>query len=132
LSSADVVYGNVNSPVYGAQYDGEFTKEKIMKKNIAHQAIFYRRKLFKRIGRYNTRYRLLADWDLNLRWFNDPAVKRKYVNLTVAFYAPGGQSDTVKDTVFYSDLKGILQKHGYFHVSLSQRIRNRIRRIFGK
>lgn len=119
----DIIYGNVNSPVYGEKYDGEFDRSKIAIKNIAHQAIFYRKKVFKKIGFYDLNYKMLADWDLNLRWVIKKRIQRKYVDLTIARYAPGGKSETITDTTFYADFQNLLYKYGYKKRTLRTQIR---------
>jgi hypothetical protein len=45
----DLVYGNVTSPILGERYDGEFDEVKILKKNICHQAIFYNKRIFRKL-----------------------------------------------------------------------------------
>ena len=101
--NCSVLYGNISSPVYGEKYDGEFNAQKILSKNIAHQAIFYKRKIFKVIGYYNLNYAMLADWDFNLRWMNNRKIKGEYIDLIIANYAPGGISDNNYDSVFHKD-----------------------------
>jgi glycosyltransferase involved in cell wall biosynthesis len=111
----DVVYGNVDvdSQIPGYMYDGEFTNEKIVTKNIGHQAIFYKRDVIKRLGKYNTNYHLLADWDLNLKWFNDPELHKQYIDMPVAKFAPGGRSQTNTDKQFEKDFLTLLDRYGY-------------------
>lgn len=125
----DVVYGNVSSPLYGEKYDGEFTEWKIPFKNIAHQAIFYRKTLFEKIGNYNLKYRMLADWDLNLRWMINKKIRRKYIDVTIANYATGGMSEVVRDEIFYADFQKLLKQYGYKKVNLKAKIRNFIKRL---
>ncbi|HEV2355327.1 MAG TPA: hypothetical protein VGR89_13850 [Puia sp.] len=86
------MYGDVTSPSFKGLYDGQFDFRKLLSRNISHQAIFYNRTIFERIGVYNLRYRMHADWDLNLRCFADPAVHPKYVRVTVARFGAGGVS----------------------------------------
>ncbi len=88
----DLIYGNVKSPSYKGWYDGPFSYEKLLVRNISHQAIFYKRDIFRRIGDYNLRYRMHADWDLNIRCFKDPLVKPKYVDILVARFGAEGIS----------------------------------------
>lgn len=122
VPNVDIIYGNVNSTVYGEKYDGEFDKAKIATKNIAHQAIFYKRTIFKKLGLYDTKYKMLADWDFNLRWMIKNNIRRKHIDLVIANYAPGGKSETITDTIFYNDLNDLLYKYGYKKRSLKDRI----------
>jgi len=88
----DLVYGNVMLDPKGQVYDGEFSVEKELRQNISHQAEFFRRDLFGKIGGFNTRYKAFADWDLNIRCFLDPTVRIGYRDRIVATFSMGGIS----------------------------------------
>ena len=92
--NCDLLYGNVTSPSYKGPYDGAFTLEKLLSRNISHQAAFYRKELFQRLGDYDLRYRLHADWDLNLRCFMNGDVRTKYVDVLVAEFGAEGMSSS--------------------------------------
>jgi len=96
----DVLYGNVFGTVFNGIYDGEFTAEKILDRNICHQAIFFRKEVFARTGKYDLRFRGYADWDHNFRWFLPGSFRKKYLDLVMAEYAEGGFSNTSEDAVF--------------------------------
>ena len=63
-SRPTLLYGNVDWSIFSRPYDGRFNRYKLRRRNICHQAIFYQRSVFERLGFYNTKYRLLADWKL--------------------------------------------------------------------
>lgn len=88
----DLLYGDVLSPSYKGRYDGEFTLEKLLSRNLSHQAAFYKKSLFTRLGDYNQRYRMHADWDFNLRCFSDPTVRTQYTGVLVATFGAEGIS----------------------------------------
>jgi glycosyltransferase involved in cell wall biosynthesis len=92
LQGFDLVYGNVVSPSYKGVYDGAFTLEKLLSRNLPHQAIFYRRTVFGLIGQYVIRYKGYADWDLNIRCFRDSRIRIRYIDLLVAFFGAAGIS----------------------------------------
>ncbi len=92
VDDVDFLYGNVVSPSYSGIYDGAFDLPKLLRRNISHQAIFYRRTLFCRIPAYNLRYKGYADWDLNIRLFLDAGVRIRYIGGTIARFGPGGLS----------------------------------------
>lgn len=92
--NCDLLYGNVKSPAYKGLYDGVFTLEKLLSKNISHQAAFYRKELFQRLGDYDLRYRLHADWDFNLRCFMDKEVRAEYADVLVAEFGAEGMSSS--------------------------------------
>ena len=84
---SDVVYGDVIMKSDASRYAGAFDLERLLLEgNLCHQAIFYRRTVFEKIGAYNLRYRVWADWDLNIRCFQHPDFKNRYLDLVVADY----------------------------------------------
>ncbi|HEV2478732.1 MAG TPA: glycosyltransferase family 2 protein [Puia sp.] len=89
---SDLLYGDVTSPSYKGLYDGPFTFGKLLSRNISHQAIFYKRHLFEFIGGYEPRFRMHADWDLNIRWFKTPGIRMKYVDRHIADFGAEGLS----------------------------------------
>lgn len=93
-------YGDVWMEDLQCLYDGEFTAEKLRKKNICHQAIFYSRAIFKRHGNYEQRYRYLADYAFNLRAFGDPAILKRHVPWVIADYEGDGLSANNPDIEF--------------------------------
>jgi glycosyltransferase involved in cell wall biosynthesis len=92
IAAFDLVYGDVLSPSYKGRYDGEFTLEKLLSRNLSHQAAFYRKNLFTRLGDYDQHYRMHADWDFNLRCFGDPSVRTHYTGVLVATFGADGIS----------------------------------------
>lgn len=107
----DVIYGNVQMGDKGKIYDGEFTKEKLIKKNISHQAIFYNKTVFDKLGKYNLNYKILADWEFNMRSINTKDLRFGYINLVVAKYELGGASKTTYDKNFYTDFEKNIKKY---------------------
>ncbi len=57
INTADVFYGNVMSQRFNGVYDGEFSYYKLSKKNICHQAIFFKKSVFETIGLLNLKYK---------------------------------------------------------------------------
>lgn len=79
---SDLVYGDVIMRSTNFRWGGAFDLDRLLfKRNICHQAIFYRRGLFGTIGPYNLRYRVLADWDFNIRCFSNPALVTRYMHV---------------------------------------------------
>src|SRR5260221_14496060 len=66
LANFDLDYGDVLTPSYKGRYDGEFTLTKLLSRNISHQAAFYRKTLFTRLGHYDQPYRMHAACHSNL------------------------------------------------------------------
>jgi glycosyltransferase involved in cell wall biosynthesis len=109
--SLDFIYGNVRKKRAGQIYDGAFTLDKILNQSICQQAIFYRRSLFERLGMFNLRYRIWADWDFSWRCFADRDVRKEYVPLVIAEYNDGGFSSASDDEVFKLDAPALLAKY---------------------
>lgn len=105
LSSHDVqvVYGNVNSPELGDRYDGPFSNYKIAKKNICHQSTFCAQSVYKKVGLFDLKYKIQADWEHNWRWFFHPEIKHKHLDRILAYYEEGGLSSGRKDLKFRRD-----------------------------
>ena len=102
-SRPTLLYGNVDLSDYNRPYDGRFNRFKLLRRNICHQAVFYQRSVFDRLGFYNTKYPSLADWEFNIRCFNDPNIRKRYIPLRIADYEGGGKSITAPDPAFYAD-----------------------------
>jgi glycosyltransferase involved in cell wall biosynthesis len=100
---ADLVYGNVKSESFSGVYDGVFDFAKLLDRNICHQAIFYRKQLFQQLGKYNKKYKALADWEFNIRCFLQPGIRLQFVDLVVAQFGVGGVS-AQHDPLFLRDI----------------------------
>ncbi len=66
LSKGVVYYGDVLMIPGNIIYLGKFNKRKMCMTNICHQAIFYPKEVFNKYE-YETKYRLYADWYLNIQ-----------------------------------------------------------------
>ena len=117
----DVIYGNIVSTRFQGVYDGEFTKEKILHQNISHQAIFFKREILLKTGKFDLKYKSHADWDHNLRWFLSGNIKKKYIDLIIADYADGGFSSISGDTTFFKDINLKYLKYGHRVLSFSRK-----------
>ena len=102
------VNGDVKWARDGTVYDGQFDDEKIQRKNICHQAIFYNRELLKDIGGYSLKYPLCADWDVNIKVF--ARYGAKFVDTIVADFNAGGASTAGSDPAFGKDFKELCRK----------------------
>ncbi len=63
--------------------------------NICHQGEFYHREIFDIVGKYDLRYKVFADWLLNLKCFLHRGVNKRYVPLYIADYEEGGLSSRI-------------------------------------
>ena len=85
----------------GDIYDREFDLEKILRKNICHQAIFYYRTVYQKLGKYNIGYNICADWDFNLRCF--AKYQFLYIEDIIAKFIGGNSSSVMIDNKFDSE-----------------------------
>ncbi|MCX7769945.1 MAG: glycosyltransferase [Proteobacteria bacterium] len=108
-SNFDLVYGNVIFKQTKKIYDGKFYKIKMHFRNICHQAIFYRRSIFDRLGLFNLKYPLWADYEFNMRCFGNKQIKIKYINRVISIYNDDGLSSKREDEAFKID-RGVLIK----------------------
>jgi glycosyltransferase involved in cell wall biosynthesis len=81
----------------GDIYRGETSALQLLYGNISHQASFYDRRVFAK-KKFNTDYRICADWDFNLYCF--AAYKTQYIPLTISVFSTGGLSSLNEDRVF--------------------------------
>jgi len=95
---------------------GETNPAILFDKNLCQQSILYNKRIFDRGERYNPKYRVLADFDLNLRCFARYQVA--YTAQIVSVYNTGGLSSTAIDKAFALD-KWINIIHYYRYKLLS-------------
>lgn len=127
LNNINVFYGNVK--VIGETgwaknndiYDGKFNTQKILDKNISHQAIFYKTKFIKeKIGYFNLNYTVCSDWDFNLRCWSK--TNFYYEHIIVSNFVSGGLSTSGHDDLFSEDfVKNILT---YFNINAFNKLIN--------
>ena len=97
-------------PREASDHSGEWTLQ-TLDRNRCHQAILYRRQVIRRLGGYNTKYKIWADYDLNLKWFFDKRVKKKHIPTVIAHYSEGGYSTTC-DAEMLKDMSWMLLVRG--------------------
>ncbi len=106
---ADIVYGDVVERASGARYGGEFSLDRLLFEcNICHQAVYYRRSVFEKLGGYNTRYPIWADWDFNIRCFRHPGMRAIWTDRVIAVYRARSGISRVEDPVFRRELPATL------------------------
>ena len=102
-----IYYGNVLAD--GVKRSGLISSYYMAKGGIYHQAIIYPASVFKRYT-YNTKYKIAADYALNMRLYKDKQYKFIYVDIIIAKYNHTGISSQVVDEAFEKDkTKLILQ-----------------------
>ena len=110
-SEYDLVYGDVLWVPDEILEKGMCNAADLINRNINHQRIFYRKTLFQQYGVYDLQYRVAADHELNIRFFCNNDIRKKYVWTTIARYHSGGFSANKTDEVFWSNWKNIFKSN---------------------
>lgn len=118
IDGADLIYGNVELLSDKRIFNGIYSLEKLMYKNICHQSIFYNRNLFDDFGKYNLKYSAMADYLFNIICITSKA-KIKYQDIIIARYNDNGFSNSGDDN-FRKDKTSILKKYFANKVSKEQ------------
>lgn len=119
---ADVIYGNVQWGDSKTIYDGKFSKLKLIEKNICHQAIFFNKKIFKKLGKFDLKYKTGADYVFNMKWFNEKSIIKKYIGRTIAIYDVTGSSSKNYDSRFWSERRAIIKKYFPLNIIILRRV----------
>jgi glycosyltransferase involved in cell wall biosynthesis len=104
-------YGSVRLNPSGRTYGGRFGSFRLMLQNICHQAIFFPKQHWLRLGGFDESFPLLADYAFNLRAFWDPYVRYQYVDEIVCEYHESGSSILTVDTSFALSKANLLKNH---------------------
>jgi len=126
LSRLDTVYyGDVIKCSSGKIYGGKFSKYRLMRYNICHQALFYPKSVYKRYS-YSLDYRWLADYVYNLKLVSD-AVPFVYAGVVVSIYNDEGGSASGDADFTRDQLKLIRASLGntYALIEILRRLRER-------
>ncbi|MDX2195988.1 MAG: glycosyltransferase family 2 protein [Cytophagales bacterium] len=98
----DIIYGNVYNKHEKSIYYGEMNAEKLLKSNFPHQAMFYKRDIF-RSKKYNLKYPILADYHLNIVLYTTANIKFSYIDKIITIYNDHGTSYRTIDFEFLTD-----------------------------
>jgi glycosyltransferase involved in cell wall biosynthesis len=80
-----IYYGDVYMPKLHKLYDGRYSSYKLMLRNICHQSIFYPRRVFEKVS-FDTRYKIWADYVLNVKCHGDKDFRFAYLPILVAIF----------------------------------------------
>lgn len=97
------VYGNVYWMDEAIIYSGEFNKPRLKTHNICHQAIFYEKTIFEVMGKFELRFKVLADYVFNIKCFGNGRIQKKYIDYVIANFEGGGLSAKQKDAALLSE-----------------------------
>jgi len=114
-TNAEVVYGNVimrgqnQWNLHNVVFDGLYTIEKFIDRNICHQAIFYKHTVFQKNGNFDLTYPTNADFDFNMRCYANTTFV--YADVIVANFYVGGQSTQHDDERFHQHRGALMLKY---------------------
>ena len=84
-----VYYGNVLMEAYHSIWNKNHSLWDWTRGTICHQALFYPKSIYKKY-QYDTKYRINADYDYNLRIYKD--VHYRHVNVLISYFSSAGLS----------------------------------------
>ncbi len=111
MDNYDIVYGAIVHRASKKSFFHEFDARRLSLMNMSHQGLFVRKKVFQTIGDFKLKYKSLADYEHNMRWFGDDRFKIKYQNRNVALYNEEGFSTVFFDKPFYDDKLSLIKDH---------------------
>jgi glycosyltransferase involved in cell wall biosynthesis len=127
-----VYYGDVIFKNRNQTYDGEFTAWKMVTRNISHQSIFYPAQILNRY-KFDLRYKVYADYHLNLLLFSNKAFRFTYIPLTIAVFNDHGTSGSnAIDRNFEDDMLKIVKSHFPWYIYSYRLARTVIGNLLGK
>ncbi|MBX3254665.1 MAG: glycosyltransferase [Chitinophagaceae bacterium] len=88
---------------------GGFSNYRLAKYCINHQTIFYPAAVFKKYS-YNLRYKVFADYDLNIKAWGDKEFLKKHYPITVTLYNMSGFSTVANDDLFKKEKPALVRK----------------------
>lgn len=88
---------------------GPFSNYRLAKYCMNHQSILYPAKVFLKY-RYDLRYKILADYDLNIKLWGDNSFKKIFLELTIVKYKMTGMSASLNDDLFKKNKPVLIRK----------------------
>lgn len=112
LPSTTIIYGDFNVDGVTHKQPSLLTDSYLYRTPLNHQSMFFSKSIFDQIGIYDTKYRILADYNLTLKCFFSK-VCFKHVDVTVSKYLRGGVSETKEGNKKKNEERKIILKEYY-------------------
>jgi len=103
-----IYYGNLL--FYGKEFFKIYDDYYLTKLNFCQQAVFYPVTVFTKY-RFDLKYRVYADYHLNLRCWHDPEFSFTHADHMIAYFSDGGFSSFEKDLVFERDRDSLFKQY---------------------
>lgn len=128
-----LIKGNTGWATDGQVYNGEYSFQKLLKSNICHQSMFYRRSfILKNQLEYDLKYPISSDWDFNIacRLLS----KFTFINTIVAVFNAGGISSGKSISEPFLEERKVKYAHLYqkYKPNLIQRLKYKINALIKK
>jgi len=120
-------YDGNGEPAYHV-LTGSFSKYRLAKYCINHQAVIYPRAVFKKY-RYQLKYRVFADYVLNMQVWGDKDFKKSYHPIFIALYNLAGFSTKNNDELFDRDKPMLIKENMGWPVYLRFLLKNYKKKI---
>ncbi len=101
-SNADMIYGNIING-RGKTANGEVGRYGLLKTNIPHQAILYRRERIHQFQGYTLKYKIRADNLMNIKFLTNDILNVKYIHNVISYFSGDGISSSMIDKDFVRD-----------------------------
>ena len=94
-----------------------------------HTAIYVKKEIFQDCGLYDESYAIASDYDISIRWFQNPAIQKYFLNDWVVKMRLGGKSTTLKlqKKKSLEDLKIIKKYHLLGKITLAYKILRKVK-----
>ncbi len=102
-SAHQILYGYYRK-VLNSVHPNEHSPDNLLFKNMCHQAIFYHRSCFEKMGCYNTKYPVCADWLFNIKCFTTSEITHTKVDHVIATVGSNGFSSYQLDHQYLKDM----------------------------
>ena len=131
--SLDAIYGNISFFKHDFQKPERIWKSSKfnvlnLKKGFhpPHPGLTVSKKLFSKVGKFNTNYKIVSDYDFMLRLFIQPNIKVRFIDAIIVNMRLGGASTTFKG-IFYSFFEFIyvLKSNNYSNYNILYILINR-------
>jgi len=139
-SGEDLVYGKMifTDGEMSGMLGREVTLDDLARETLCHPATFVKRRIFERIGEFDTSFTIAADYDFIVRAFA-AGVTTRFVDVVVSRMRMGGLSDD-RFMLSCSERKTVIRRHfpwakglaGVWQVNLYDIPRNAVRRFLAQ
>ena len=88
---------------------GEFNEKKLKEGWMPpHPTVFIKKQIFKKIGMYNTDYKISSDYDFLIRIFGNKSIKKKYIKKNLIKMRIGGKSNKSVKNIINKSLEDLM------------------------